>query len=134
MFMSRNPILNAALNSALCKVGAGDRIAVIAARFPAPEGVEVIDLALCDGVPSFKTALELLISQLDIDQITRTEELEKTGPDIKEYVESLAEATGAKMEALTYRQFKILAKSARLVIRIGESEVQASVVLREREV
>ncbi|MZQ98269.1 MAG: hypothetical protein GT601_11395 [Acidaminobacter sp.] len=132
--MSRNPILNAALNAALSKVGAGDRIAVIAARFPAPEGVEVIDLALCDGVPSFKTTFELLMSQLDIDQITRTEELEKADSEAKSYIESLAEAKGAKMEALTYRQFKILAKSARFAVRIGEAEVQASVVLREREV
>jgi D-ribose pyranase len=132
--MSRNPILNAALNAALSKVGAGDRIVVIAARFPAPEGVEVIDLALCDGVPSFKTTFELLMSQLDIDQITRTEELEKSDPEAKSYIESLAEVKGAKMEALTYRQFKILAKSARFAIRIGETEVQASVVLREREV
>lgn len=132
--MSRNPILNAALNAALSKVGAGDRIAVIAARFPAPEGVEVIDLALCDGVPSFKTTFELLMSQLDIDQITRTEELEKTDPETKSYIESLAEVKEAKMEALTYRQFKILAKSARFAVRIGETEVQASVVLREREV
>lgn len=132
--MSRNPILNAALNAALSKVGAGDRIAVTAARFPAPEGVEVIDLALCDGIPSFKTTFELLMSQLDIDQITRTEELEKTAPEVVTFIEAQAEAAEAKMEALTYRQFKILAKTARFVVRTGESEVQASVVLRERDV
>jgi D-ribose pyranose/furanose isomerase RbsD len=38
------------------------------------------------------------------------------------------------MEALTYRQFKILAKTARFAVRVGETEVQASVVLRVREV
>ena len=132
--MSRNPILNASLNAALCRVGAGDRIAVISGRFPAPEGVEVVDLALCAGVPDLKTTIELLMSQLEVDQITRTEELEKVSPSLLALVESAAAAVDAKMEALTYRQFKILTKSARFVVRIGEEEVQASVVLREREV
>lgn len=132
--MSRNPILNAQLNAALSKVGAGDRVALIAARFPAPEGVEVIDLALCDGIPSFKTAFELLIMQLDVDQVTRTEELEKQNPQLQKLIEAQTEAVGAKMEALTYRQFKVLAKTARFAVRVGEAEVQASVILREREV
>lgn len=132
--MSRNPILNAQLNAALSKVGAGDRVALIAARFPTPEGVEVIDLALCDGIPSFKTAFELLIMQLDVDQVTRTEELEKQNPQLQKLIEAQTEAVGAKMEALTYRQFKVLAKTARFAVRVGEAEVQASVILREREV
>ena len=132
--MSRNPILNAQLNAALSKVGAGDRVALIAARFPAPEGVEVIDLALCDGIPSFKTAFELLIMQLDVDQVTRTEELEKQNPQLQKLIEAQTEAVGAKMEALTYRQFKVLAKTARFAVRVGEAEVQASVILRERDV
>lgn len=132
--MSRNPILNAQLNAALSKVGAGDRVALIAARFPAPEGVEVIDLALCDGIPSFKTAFELLIMQLDVDQVTRTEELEKQNPQLQKRIEAQTEAVGAKMEALTYRQFKVLAKTARFAVRVGEAEVQASVILRERDV
>lgn len=132
--MSRNPILNAQLNAALSKVGAGDRVALIAARFPAPEGVEVIDLALCDGIPSFETAFELLIMQLDVDQVTRTEELEKQNPQLQKRIEAQTEAVGAKMEALTYRQFKVLAKTARFAVRVGEAEVQASVILREREV
>lgn len=132
--MSRNPILNAQLNAALSKVGAGDRVALIAARFPAPEGVEVVDLALCDGVPSFKTAFELLVMQLDVDQVTRTEELEKQNPQLQKLIEAQTEAVGAKMEALTYRQFKVLAKTARFAVRVGEADVQASVILREREV
>ncbi|SCZ81495.1 RbsD/FucU domain-containing protein [Acidaminobacter hydrogenoformans] len=132
--MSRNPILNAELNAALSKVGAGDRVALIAARFPAPEGVEVIDLALCDGVPSFKTAFELLVMQLDVDQVTRTEELEKQSPELQKLIEAQTEAVGAKLEALTYRQFKVLAKTARFAVRVGETEVQASVIIREREV
>lgn len=132
--MAKNPVLNAALNSALSKVGAGDRVALISARFPAPEGVELIDLALCEGVPDFQTTFELLIQQLDVDQMTRTEELEKTAPRTKAMIEAQAEAQGIKVEALTYRQFKILTKSARFALRIGDSEVQACVVLRERDV
>jgi D-ribose pyranase len=132
--MIRNPIFNSDLNAALSRLGAGDRFAVISARHPVPEGVELIDLALCAGVPDFKTIYTLMMDQVEIDQITRTEELEKTAPDIKTMVEDKAAEAGAKMEALTYRQFKILAKTARFAVRVGETEVQASVVLRVREV
>jgi D-ribose pyranase len=132
--MVKNPIFHAELNAALCRLGAGDRIAILSAHFPAPEGIPLIDLALCAGIPGFEQVLTLLTDQIEVDQMTRTEELIKADDRLKNQLDSQADRMNIKVEALTYRQFKILTKSARFAIRTGETEVQASLVLRVREV
>lgn len=132
--MFKNPIYSGTLNAALCSLGAGDRFAVFSAHFPIPEGIEVVDLALCAGIPDFETVFMLLSEQVDIDLITRTEELAIADERIRNLLDTRSKALDISIEALAYRQFKILTKNVRFAVRTGETEVHASVVMRAREV
>jgi D-ribose pyranase len=53
--MKKTPLLNIQLSRLIASLGHGDVVVIADASLPVPKGVELIDLALTQGVPDLAT-------------------------------------------------------------------------------
>ncbi|MDE1166277.1 MAG: RbsD/FucU domain-containing protein, partial [Pseudomonas sp.] len=65
--MKKTPLLNIALSRLIASLGHGDIVVIGDAGLPVPPGVELIDLALTQGIPGFVATLEVLLSELQVE-------------------------------------------------------------------
>ena len=47
---------------------------------PIPKGVEIVDLALCGGVPTFRQVMDAILDEAEIEQYTIANEIEEKNP------------------------------------------------------
>ena len=62
--MKKTPLLNIALSRLVASLGHGDIVVIADAGLPVPKGVELIDLALTQGVPDVASTLRALLSEM----------------------------------------------------------------------
>ncbi len=55
--MKKTPLLNIALSRLVASLGHGDIVVIADAGLPVPKGIELIDLALTQGVPDVASTL-----------------------------------------------------------------------------
>jgi D-ribose pyranase len=126
--MKKNRLLNAALSQLVASLGHGDRILVADAGMPMPRdgSVELVDLALTQGVPTLTTTLEALLTEMQVEShIVASETLERD----HEWLSGLgAERIGART-VVSHEALKRLSHGARAVIRTGECTPYANLML-----
>jgi D-ribose pyranase len=129
--MLKRKLLNAEILKTLAYMGVGDQIIVVSSKFPAIDGVEVIDISLMRGFPTIEQVVDVLLDEVDFDMATVSEEVKI---DNDEFVQFLAEPSkGLRADLQTYRQLKIVAKNVVKVIRTGDDNLYKSVILRVAE-
>lgn len=126
--MRKGKLLNGELLKCISRMGHGDIIVVASATFALPEGVEMLDLSLVEGVPSMDLVLEAIATELDVEAVTLPEEQTKVDEDACERMKTIFGEIS--LEKPTYRQFKILAKNAVLVVRTGSGGLYDHAILR----
>lgn len=123
--MLKSNIKNGEILKRLVLMGGGDALTIVGYRFALPEGVDVIDLALSEDLPTVEQVVQIIASNMAFSEITLPHEMEDTAKDtIKENLESM------KLNELTLRQLQVVAKNTRFVIRTGDSMDAGAVVLR----
>ena len=84
-FMKKNGILNSDLLKLIASAGHGDLIVVTDRGFPLPScgsEVNIIDLGIAPGLPSFMDIVSLLTDELKIERIIHAEESLEKCPDV----------------------------------------------------
>lgn len=117
--MKKRGILQPEIIQVIASMGHGDSLVIADAGLPIPEGVRRIDLALCEGVPSFIQTLKAILEELEVESAVMASEAS----------ESLVEGL-IRVERITHEEFKEETKKAKAVIRTGEFTPYANIILR----
>ncbi|WP_347929555.1 D-ribose pyranase [Pseudomonas helvetica] len=128
--MKKTPLLNIALSRLIASLGHGDMLVIGDAGLPVPPGVELIDLALTQGIPDFVSTLRVVLSEMQVESHVLAEEiLLKQPPALQAIDELTANAAMGQRRLLSHEEFKLLSRQARAIVRTGECQPYCNIVL-----
>lgn len=128
--MKKTPLLNVALSRLIASLGHGDMLVIGDAGLPVPPGVELIDLALTQGIPDFVSTLKVVLSEMQVESHVLAEEiLLKQPPALPELEALTARGAIGERRLLSHDAFKQLSRQARAIVRTGECQPYSNIVL-----
>jgi D-ribose pyranase len=128
--MKKTPLLNVALSRLIASLGHGDMVVIGDAGLPVPPGVELIDLALTQGIPDFISTLKVVLSEMQVERHVLAQEiLDKQPPALSVLEELSVDGVLGAREWLSHDQFKVLSRQARAIVRTGECAPYCNIVL-----
>ena len=128
--MKKTPLLNVALSRLIASLGHGDTVVIGDAGLPVPPGVELIDLALTQGIPDFVSTLKVVLSEMQVESHVLAEEILLKQPLALPVLEALtAEGAIGERRLLSHEEFKQLSRRARAIVRTGECQPYSNIVL-----
>ena len=91
--MKKRGILNAQLSYLIAALGHKDLFMIGDAGMPIPEDVEVVDLVLTAGVPTFKQVMDAVLEETCVEGYYLAHEIKEFNPELEDYIkESLKDA------------------------------------------
>ena len=126
--MKKRGILNAQLSYLLAALGHKDLFMIGDAGMPIPEGVEVVDLVLTAGVPTFKQVLDAVFDEVQVEGYYLAHEIKEFNPELEEYIK--AGLPEAEVEYMPHEDLKKFSGKCRFAIRTGEFSPYPNVILR----
>ncbi|APC14844.1 D-ribose pyranase [Pseudomonas frederiksbergensis] len=128
--MKKTPLLNIALSRLIASLGHGDMVVIGDAGLPVPPGVELIDLALTQGIPDFVSTLHVVLSEMQVENHVLAEEILLKQPLALRAIDELtANAALGQRRLLSHDEFKLLSRQARAIVRTGECQPYCNIVL-----
>ncbi len=126
--MQKVGILNSSIAKVLADLGHTDTIVIGDCGLPVPAGVQKIDLALKPGTPSFMEVVEEVAKYMVIEKVEIAAEMEGKNPAVYGAMKKLF-ADEQWIVDEDHEAFKKAARSAKCVIRTGETTPYANVIL-----
>ena len=126
--MKKRGILNAQLSYLLAALGHKDLFMIGDAGMPIPEGVEVVDLVLTAGVPTFKQVLDAVLDEVQVEGYYLAHEIKEFNPELEEYIK--AGLPEAEVEYMPHEDLKKFSGKCRFASRTGEFSPYPNVILR----
>ncbi|WP_306359775.1 D-ribose pyranase [Nocardia sp. CC227C] len=123
--MRSTGIIHADLLSALTALRHTDLFAVSDSGLPVPADVPVIDLGISYGLPRFEPVLDLILSEVTVEAAWGSGDVTAHNPDAAAL---LTDRLQAKL--LDHSEFKARIAQCRFVVRTGEAQPYANVLLR----
>ena len=84
--MKKRGIINAQLSGLIAGLGHKDTFMIADGGMPIPKGVEIVDLALCGGVPSFRQVMDAVLDETEVEFYTLAEEIREKNPELLAYI------------------------------------------------
>jgi D-ribose pyranase len=125
--MKKQGVLQHRLAEVIAMMGHTDALVVGDAGLPVPAGVERIDLAVRPNLPRTMDVVEVVATELQVEQIVVAEEATARNPEFLAAVR--AQFPGVPMLLVPHDEFKARSASARAVVRTGECSPYANVLL-----
>ena len=126
--MKEGGMVNGQIDSALNRQGHRDLLVVADAGFPCPEHVELIDIALSEGVPGVLDVLRELQKVHSVEKIVLARETKEHNLT---YFGRVTEALGreVEVEVIDHAELKARSRTAKTIIRTGDFTAWANVLL-----
>ena len=134
--MKKNRLLNPQLSRAVASLGHGQSLSIADCGLPIGPHAERIDLALTHGVPSFMDTLEVVLSEMAVEQVVVAQQFSIVSPELYEQFEArirqLEKEQGKPVEILEicHEFFKVQSDQGQAVVRTGECTPYANVILK----
>ncbi|MBW3165114.1 D-ribose pyranase [Ferrimonas balearica] len=134
--MKRGALLNSYLSQLISLSGHTDELTIADAGLPIPDACQRIDLALIRGVPTFLDTLNAIAGDLQIESVVLAEEMQSHSPallaQLTTMLEQLGQAQGQTIaiEWVSHEQFKQRSRNSRAVVRTGECQPYANIILK----
>ena len=121
-------MLNGQIDSALTRQGHMDLMMVVDAGFPCPDHVELIDIALSDGVPKILDVLAELNKYHSVEKIVMAQETKDHNPT---YFEKAVKSFGDKveLEIIAHTEFKKHSHNVKTIVRTGDFTAWGNIML-----
>ncbi len=121
-------MINSQIDAALTRQGHMDTMMVVDAGFPVPDHVELIDIALTDGVPSVLAVLAELQRVHSVEKVVMARETENHNPT---HFNKVAAAFGEKVEVevIPHTELKQRSQEVKTIIRTGDFTAWGNVLL-----
>lgn len=126
--MYKTGTLNSEISKVLSDLGHTDTIVIADCGLPVPKGVQKIDLAVRQGLPSFIDVVDEIARHMVIEHVTLAEEIKDSNPAVLKEVGSIVK--GIPNDFVTHEQFKTLTENSKVIIRTGEATPYANIILR----
>ncbi|MBC9874908.1 D-ribose pyranase [Macrococcoides bohemicum] len=126
--MYKTGTLNSEISKVLSDLGHTDTIVIADCGLPVPKGVQKIDLAVRQGLPSFIDVVDEIARHMVIEYVTLAEEIKDSNPAVLKEVDSIVK--GIPNDFVTHEQFKMLTENSKVIIRTGEATPYANIILR----
>jgi len=121
-------MLNGAIDSALTRQGHMDQMMVVDAGFPCPDHVELIDIALSEGVPTVLDVLAELKKVHSVEKIVMAEDTREHNPTHSDRV-AKAFGDGVEVEVIPHTELKERSHDVKTIIRTGDFTAWGNVLL-----
>ena len=128
--MKKQGILNSDISRVLSYMGHTDCIAVGDCGLPIPEEVELIDLALEFGVPSFMDVLRVITKDMKVEKIVLAEEIREQNPKVLGEIKELFAGQELETVFVSHTELKKQTRECKAVIRTGETTPYANIILQ----
>lgn len=134
--MKKGKLLNSELSYTIAKMGHTDTIAIADSGLPIPNGVNRIDLALTEGIPSFMDTLTIVLEELKIEEIIIAKEIEESNPKIySEIIKTIdhmenTEASKIQRTKISHEKLKKEIGKCSAVVRTGEFTPYSNIILK----
>lgn len=126
--MKKMGILNAQLIGCIAALGHKDTFMIGDAGMPIPKGVEVVDLVLCGGVPTFEQVMDAVLKETEIEYYYLAEEIKEKNVKLLEYIQkALPEVEN---EMIPHIELKEMSKNVKFAVRTGEFTPYPNIILR----
>ena len=126
--MKKNGIINAQLAGYIAALGHCDLFMVGDGGMPIPEGVPIVDLALCGGVPTFIQVMDAITSETVIEHYTIAEEIVAKNPKLLQYMRYTL--VNAEEKMISHTLLKQESKNVKFAVRTGEFTPYPNAILR----
>ena len=121
-------MVNTRIDAALGRQGHMDELMVVDAGFPCPDGVELIDIALSEGVPPIPAVLAELRKVHSVEKIVMAEETRRHNPThFGKVAQSFGE--GVDVDVIPHAELKCRSRSVKTIIRTGDFTAWGNVLL-----
>ena len=130
--MKRARLLNSELSYEIARIGHTAALTLCDAGLPIPGGVRRIDLAIERGYPAFVRTLDVLLSEMMVEEIVVAREIHAQNPEVFRQMMELFRAHGMKpaVTEVPHAHFKELTRSSEVIVRTGECTPYANVILK----
>jgi D-ribose pyranase len=130
--MKRTRLLNSELSYAISKLGHTASITVCDAGLPIPPSAKRIDLAIECGYPSFVKTLDVVLSEMMVEQIIVASEIHAKNPQVYKEMMEVFRAHDLKpvVTEVPHEEFKRLTGGSEAIVRTGECTPYANVILK----
>ena len=120
-------LLNPALLDAVASLGHTQYLVICDAGLPIPEGIKRVDVSLVPGTPCFDDVLRAICSEMVVESYIYATEMEEKNPsELQTMRQILKDVPGS---GVSHEEFKALTRSARCIVRTGETKPYANVIL-----
>lgn len=126
--MYKTGTLNSEISKVLSDLGHTDTIVIADCGLPVPKGIQKIDLAVRQGLPSFIDVVDEIARHMVIEHVTLAEEIKDSNPAVLKEVDSIMKSI--PNDFVTHEQFKTLTENSKVIIRTGEATPYANIILR----
>ena len=130
--MKRTRLLNSELSYEISRIGHTASITLCDAGLPIPAGVKRIDLAIERGYPSFVRTLDVLLSEMMVEEIVVASEIHQKNPEIFQGMIDVFQRHEMKpvVTEVPHDAFKRLTRDSEVIVRTGECTPYANVILK----
>lgn len=126
--MKKRGIINAKLAGFIAGLGHKDTFMIADGGMPIPKGVEIVDLALCEGVPTFQQALDAILDEAEVEYFTIAEEIVENNPKLYKYIREKMPET--EYSLVSHTELKEMSRDIKFAVRTGEFTHYPNVILR----
>jgi ABC-type ribose transport system, auxiliary component len=126
--MKKTGVLNSQLSGYIAALGHTDLFLIGDAGMPVPPGIPIVDLALCNGVPSFEQVFKTVLTETQIEYFYLSEETPVKNPKVMNLLQT--QLPGIGYEFKPHVEIKEMTKRIKFAIRTGEFTPFANVILR----
>ena len=126
--MKKRGIINAQLAGLLAGLGHKDTFMIGDGGMPIPKGGEIVDLALCGGVPTFRQVMDAILDEAEIEQYTIANEIEEKNPELLAYIRE--KLPNAEWNMVPHTELKEMSRNVKFAVRTGEFTPYPNIILR----
>ncbi len=121
-------MINGMIDSALSRQGHMDLMMVVDAGFPCPDNVELIDIALKEGVPSILEVLAELRKVHSVEKIVMAQDTLDHNPT---YFDKASQSfgEGVAVEVIPHEKLKERSYTVKTIVRTGDFTAWGNVML-----
>ncbi|MCU0081525.1 D-ribose pyranase [Extibacter muris] len=126
--MKKRGIINVQLAGLIAGLGHKDTFMVADGGMPIPQGVEIVDLALCGGVPTFRQVMDAILDEAEVEHYTLAGEIVDKNPELLAYIEG--KLSGVEYEMVSHVELKEMSEGIKFAVRTGEFTPYPNIILR----
>ncbi|BDF06207.1 D-ribose pyranase [[Clostridium] hylemonae] len=126
--MKKRGIINAQLAGLIAGLGHKDLFMIADGGMPIPKGVELVDLALCGGVPTYRQVMDAVLGETEVEAYTLAEEIVEKNPKLLAYIRE--KLPDADVEMISHVELKKMSGDIKFAVRTGEFTPYPNIILR----